>query len=118
MIDHHDPIISIYACYELDLYASATKHTCVLRVMSTNYYFRTIIPDLQSKLRYKIFRVVLSLRGYAIFQLRSAFSSYGKDALVIYSIHGERIVSKELDESINTFILDRFQYFIVNSIYK
>ena len=106
-------MVSINACYELDLYASITKQECVLRVMSTNKYFLKIIPQFKLKISYKLFRVMVSLRGYIILQARSSFISYGHDLFTVYSMNGEQLIVKELDELINAVVFDQYQYFIV-----
>ncbi len=113
MTDHNDAVVSIDANYELDLYASASKFACVLRVMSTNRYFLTISPELSRKVKYRIFKILLSSRGYIVIQARSVFATYEKDMLVVYSINGEKIATRELEEFLNAMILDQTQYFVV-----
>jgi len=114
MMDHTKAIISIDACYNLDVYVSASKKKCALRLISSNVYFLTIVPNLDSKLKYKIFRVMISSRGYVVIQARSANSVAGKNAFLVYSINGENIINKECDEFINAVTFDQLQYCLVH----
>ena len=116
MTDHNDSIISVDSSYELDIYATASTTSCVLRIMSTNRYFLTIKPQLDFVVKYKIFKIMLSFRGYLIIQARTAFATLEKDLLMVYSINGELIAQKEVDESLNAIIFDHNQYFIVYKI--
>ncbi len=113
MTDHNDAIVSLDANSELDLYASASKTSCVLRVASNNRYFLTIQPELSLKVKYEVFRVLLSSRGYVIFHARSAFKTYERDMLIVYSINGEKVAQRELDEYVNAILLDPHGYFVV-----
>lgn len=117
MASHAETVVSIDACHELDLYASATRRECVLRTMSTNCYFRTVFLSLPSKPDSKVFRVLLSSRGYVVVQARSGFTMYGRDTFVVYSVNGERVAMKELDELVNAVLFDQYKYFIV-SVWK
>lgn len=113
MTDHYDAIISIDSSYELDLYVSASKTFCVLRVSSTNQYFLTIAPSFASKPRYHIFKVLLSARGYLIVQARSSLSTHKKDAFVVYTVNGEEVARLGVEELVNSVLLDVHQYYIV-----
>ena len=113
MTDHYDAIISIDSSYELDLYVSASKSICVLRISSTKQYFLSITPDFNSKIKYNIFKVLLSGRGYLIVQARSALKIYKKDMILVYTINGEEVSRLILDELINSILFDMHQYFIV-----
>ena len=113
MADHSDPIVSISSSYELDLYASASQSSCVLRIISTCRYFLTINPELTTKVTYRIFKVLLSAKGYVIIQARCTYQTFEKDMLIVYSINGEKIAQRELDEFVNGILLDSLQYHIV-----
>ena len=113
MADHNDPVASLDANTELDLYASASRTCCVLRVASNDGYFLTIVPELAGKVRYSIFKVLLSARGYVIIHARSVYKTYERDMLMVYSVNGEKIVQKELDEFVNAILMDPHHYFIV-----
>ena len=113
MTDHNEQIISIDSNYELDLYASASKHSCILRIISTNRYFLEIIPELVFAIKYKIFKIVFSFRGYLIIQARTAYETLEKDMLIVYSINGEKVAQLEVEESLNSILFDPTNYFIV-----
>ncbi len=115
MTDHSDTIVSLDANSEVDLYASASRAGCVLRVASDNCYFLTIVPEVvsKSKVKFSIFRVLLSARGYVVFHMRSDYKTYVHDMLVVYSINGEKIAQCELDETVNAVLIDPLHYFIV-----
>lgn len=114
-MNHTKAVVSIDACYGLDIYVSASKKECAIRLISSDMYFLTIAPDLDPKLRYEIFRVMISARGYIIIQAKSAHSVAGKNIFMVYSINGENIVNKECNEFINAAMLDQLQYSLVNS---
>lgn len=113
MTDHYEAIVSIDSSFALDLYVSASRASCVLRIASTNRYFLTITPELSLKVKYGIFKVLLSARGYLIVQARSEFKTYDKDMLLVYSLNGEKIAQLELEEHLNAILFDPHQYFIV-----
>ena len=113
MTDHNEPVVSIDSSNNLDMYISASSVSCVLRISSNNKLIGKIIPDLSKSLNYFIYRVMLSSRGYIIIQARSAFKTYNKDMIVVYTINGEKVNSFEVDELINDMVLDRSEYFIV-----
>jgi len=114
MTDHYGTILTIDSSYELDLYVSASRFSCVLRVASTNRYLLTIKPELSLKVKYGIFKVLLSARGYLIIQARSEFKTYEKDMILVYSINGEKVAELELEEHVNAILFDPHQYYIVN----
>jgi len=105
--------VSIDTNYECDLYVSASKNTCVLRTTSTNKYFKTITPEFPSKGKYKIFKVLLSPRGYLVIQGRNTIKYNEVDILQTYSINGEKIAEKCLEEYLNAILLDNLGYFII-----
>jgi len=113
-MDHNDDVISMNSSYELDLYVTATRVSYVLRVASTNEHFLTVHPNLSSNVKYSIFRVMLSARGYVVIQARSQFKAYGKDMLLTYTINGEEVCRVELEEVINDLLFDIHEYFIVS----
>ncbi len=105
-------MVSLAASYGLDLYASASSASLCLRVVSTNRYFRTISPELSSGgVRYGIFKIVVSSRGYVVVQARTLCD---QDLLVVYSINGARIAAQRLDEFLNAMILDPTEYYVVS----
>lgn len=114
-MNHDDPIITIDSSYALDLCVSACKSTCVLRVASTNHHFLTITPKLALKVSYRIYKVLLSARGYLVVQSKSELRTYNKDMISVYSVNGDLVALKELDEFINDVFFDPHQYFIVRS---
>ena len=116
MTDHCDSIVSISSSYDMDLYTSGSNFSCVLRNISNNEYFLTITPELTLTVKYRIYRVILSQRGYVIIQARSLFKTFYKDMLLVYTINGELVIRKELEELINDIILDKYGYYIVNFI--
>ena len=109
-------MLTIDANYGLDLYVSGSKCSCVLRVISTNCYFLTIAPKLGLKVNYRIYKVLLSVRGYLIIQCKSELKTYERDMLLVYGINGDLVALKELDEFLNDIFFDTHQYFIVQSI--
>ena len=111
--DHDSSIISIDANFDIDLYVSGSANSCIIRVISTNRYFKTISPNLFDVAEYSIFKVMISARGYIVIQERSTFSNYEHDKLIVYSINGEKIAERKLDEYINGLLFDQTQYFIV-----
>jgi len=113
MNDFSETVISIDSNYELDLYAAACKTSVIIRVMSTNRYLLTIEPELNAKLRHKIYRVLLSARGYLLIHTRSEFSGYENDGLHVWSINGEFIGNIEFGEIVNDILLDQYGYNIV-----
>lgn len=113
MTDHNEQIVSVDSSYELDIYATSSCSSCVLRIMSTNRYFLTIKPQLDFVVKYKIYKIMLSLRGYLVIQARTAFTTLEKDLLIVYSINGELVAQKEVDETLNAILFDNSQYFIV-----
>jgi len=114
MTDHYDPIVSIDSNTETGLYASASNNSCVLRVSSNNKYFLTIKPEFPNNVKYRIYRVLISPRGYLIIQARSLFKGYDKDMVIVYTINGEEVCRRELDECVNDMLLDTYGYHIVN----
>ena len=66
--------------------------------------------------KYNIYKVLLSARGYVVILARSAFAAYEKDMLLVYSINGEKVAQRELDESINAILFHTYQYYIVEAI--
>eukprot|EP00826_Nyctotherus_ovalis_P064835 TRINITY_DN9518_c0_g1_i3.p1 TRINITY_DN9518_c0_g1~~TRINITY_DN9518_c0_g1_i3.p1 ORF type:complete len:120 (-),score=10.40 TRINITY_DN9518_c0_g1_i3:381-740(-) len=114
MMNHTKAVVSIDACYDLDVYVSASKKEYTIRLISSNIHFLTVVPDLDPKLRYEIFRVIISARGYIIIQAKSAHSVAGKNIFMVYSINGENIVNKECNEFVNATMLDKLQYSLVN----
>ena len=91
MTDHYEPIISIDSSFDLDMYVTASNYSCILRVASTHKYFLTITPDLNpvsSNVKYRIYKVLISPRGYVIIQAKSLFKAYNKDMMLVYTING------------------------------
>ena len=95
------------------MYVSASNFACVIRLMSTNKYLLTIKPELSFSVKYRIYRVMLSPRGYLIIQARSLFKTFNKDMLLIYTINGEEVAKLELDECVNDMVLDKHGYYLV-----
>ena len=113
-IDHLKPVISIDSNYALDMNVTTSEDECVIRISSTQEYYKRITPKLLfNTVPYKIFAVFLSERGYAILHLRCGYAKYGSDIFIVYSIDGELICYKEMCEIINSVVFDRTQYFIV-----
>eukprot|EP00826_Nyctotherus_ovalis_P045150 TRINITY_DN4959_c0_g2_i1.p1 TRINITY_DN4959_c0_g2~~TRINITY_DN4959_c0_g2_i1.p1 ORF type:complete len:154 (+),score=34.16 TRINITY_DN4959_c0_g2_i1:25-462(+) len=102
--------------YPLDLYVSASTNSCVLRVASTNQHFLKLVPQLDPHIEYKIFKVLLSVRGYLVVQARNKLALCKQDLLLVFSINGEEIARTQVNEFINAILLDPYQYFIVRSI--
>ena len=109
-------VISIDANYEMDLFVSASKTKCTLRVISTMSFFRTIKPKLTGS--YQIYKVLLSARGYIVLQLRSYIEQCNVDIIQCYSINGEFVAETKLDENVNAILFDKTQYFLVIYIKK
>lgn len=106
-------IVSINANYEMDLFVSASRTKCILRVISTMYLFRAIKPKLTGN--YAIFKVLLSARGYLVIQLRSYGELNNIDIIQCYSINGELVAETKFEENINAILFDKTQYFLVIS---
>ncbi len=106
-------MVCLTSNYDLDLYASASASVCILRIMSTNAYFQTIKPVLREEHPYRIFKLLLSSRGYLVIQEKCLHHNCHKDMLLVYSINGERIHELCLYESINAMFFDSTHYFIV-----
>ena len=117
MADHSNPIVSIDSNYALDLYVSASTTMCVLRVASTNQYFLKIIPQIDLKVEYKLFKVLLSARGYLVIQARSKFVPCRWDMILVISINGEEVSRIKLNECINDIVFDVYHYHIVTFSY-
>jgi len=113
-VDHMSSIVSIDSNYSLDLHITATSEECGVRVSSTNRFYKKILPQLKySAAQHKIHAVLLSERGYIVLHLKNVYTHCDSDIFTVYSINGEFIVYKTMDESINAVLFDRTQYFIV-----
>ncbi len=87
----------------------------MLRVGCTNRFFRKIVPGLvDCKVRFGIYRLLLSARGYVVIQARCPATAYDNDIFFVYSINGELIARKKVTQQINAIIFDSMQYHIVN----
>ena len=115
-MDHSTAIVDIASNYELDLFLSASASAITLRAISTNKYFRRIIPQLSHSHMHIIYKILLSPRGYVIILARSKYSGYGIDIIAVYSINGEKIGEKQLTESLNGMVLDYTGYYIVRNL--
>ena len=117
--NHASAVVSITSNHELDLHASTSKTDCIMRVTSTMRYYNKIEPVLMyNKVKYEINSLIFSERGYVIMILRSSFSEYKSDIILVYSINGELINHKETNDIINCHLLDTTQYFLVYLIIK
>lgn len=73
-----------------------------------------MVPGLSLGVKYNIFKVVLSARGYLVVQARTAFSTYEEDMLIVYSINGEKVAEQKLDEFVNAMLFDPTEYYLVS----
>lgn len=112
--DNDQGIISIDTNYELDLYSSASPNSVVLRIISTNKHLCTIHPELwANRMPYQIYNVLLSPRGYIVIHKRSGQGAYCKDFIDIYSINGEKVAARNIEEYYNAMIFDETGYFLM-----
>lgn len=115
MTDHDGPVVSIDSSHPLDLYVSASATTCALRVASTNRGFLHFAPQLDAHVDYRIFKVLLSARGYLVVQARNQLALCTLDLLLVLSLNGEEVARTQVNEFINAIVFDPYQYFIVRS---
>ena len=106
-------MVSIASSFGLDLYVSASSDSICTRVSSTNRYFCAIVPELSRAMKYSIFKILMSARGYIVIQARTAFCACEPDMLVVYSINGAKIAEQKMDEFLNAMLMDPTEYFVV-----
>lgn len=109
-------IISIDDSKELDIVVSASLDgTVSIRKTSTGKYLRSLTPkaDINSE-SYDIRLVRLSYRGYILIVLKHTLSRIeASDYLMVYSINGEYVIGKKVEDKIYSALLDETGYTLV-----
>ena len=112
--DYSTKVVSMDACQELDIVASASfDNQICLRTISTGKFIRLIKPNTKlNSTEHTISKIMLSYRGYLILAKQKEHLETN-DIILVYSINGEFINATDSEDCINSVIIDESGYMFI-----